>query len=62
MLEKVPSGASPDDNQNAQLAGATPGGPSPIAHSPAKTIQNATDLTHQYTLQFLIAAIKTTSK
>ncbi len=62
MLEKVPSGASPDDNQNAQLAGATSGGPSSITHSPAKTIQNSTGLTHQYTLQFLIAAIKTTSK
>jgi hypothetical protein len=58
MLEKEPSGASPDRNQPPQLAGAAPGGPFPQGHPSVIAVVNPPDSSRQYTLQFLIAAIK----
>ena len=61
MLEKEPSGASPDRTQPPQLAGAAPGGPFPPGQPPLDAVLNPSGPSHQYTLQFLIAAIKKSS-
>ena len=59
MLEKEPSGVSPDHTQPPQIVGAAPGGPFPRDQSPVNVVQNLTGPSHQFTLQFLIAIIKT---
>jgi len=58
MLEKEPSGASPDRTQPPQIVGAAHGGPSPRGQPPVNVILNTSSPLHQYTLQFLIAVIK----
>ena len=60
MLEKEPSGASPDLTQPAP-AGVAPGGPFPQGQPPVDAVLNPSEPSHQYTLQFLIAAIKKSS-
>jgi hypothetical protein len=57
MLEKEPLGTSPELTEPKRSAGAAPGGPSPPGQPPASAVQTL----HQYTLQFLIAAIKKVS-
>jgi len=58
MLEKEPSGASPDCNQPSQLASAAPGGPSPRGRSAMEATLTPPVSLPLYTLQFLIAEIK----
>jgi hypothetical protein len=55
MLEKDPSGAPHERNQPAQQEHAAPGGPSPPSQQPQG---DQTVGPHQYTLDFLIAVIK----
>jgi hypothetical protein len=58
MLEKQPSGAPADLTPVPQPAGAAPGGPFPHGQPPADNAGHPSDPSHQYTLQYLIAAIK----
>jgi hypothetical protein len=62
MLEKEPSGASADLTQPSQPEGATPGGPFPAGQPAVEVVRNPCASSHQYTLQFLIAAIKKSQK
>jgi len=61
MLEKEPSGASPERTQPPQSAGVTPGGSSPQGQPPLDMVLDQSSQSHQHTLQFLIAVIKKTS-
>ncbi len=62
MPEKEPSAASLDLTQSRQSADVTPGGPFPAGRHPLDMVLNPSGPSHQYTLQFLIAAIKKLSK
>ena len=62
MLDREPSGASPDITPDLQPAGATPGGALPHSPPPAVPAPAACGPTHHYALEFLIAAIKKLSK
>jgi hypothetical protein len=55
MFEKDPSGAPHERNQRAQQENAAAGGPSPQSQQPQGDLAGGP---HQYTLQFLIAVIK----
>ena len=61
MLEKEPSGASPDNTQALHPAGAAPGGPFPQIEPPLGAVLNPPAPQHQYSLHFLIAVIKKSS-
>ena len=56
MLEKETSGTPADCTQPPQSPGAVPGGPFSRGHP--LDVLNPSGTSHQYTLQFLIAAIK----
>ena len=61
MLEKEPSGTSPNLSQHPQPLGMTPGGPFPQDRPPLIVVLDPSEQSHQYTLQFLIAVIKESS-
>ena len=61
MLEKEPSGASPDLTQPRNQQVRRPEGLFPRANLRQTAVPNPSDPSHQYTLQFLIAAIKKSS-
>ncbi len=62
MLEKEPSGALPKIIPAPQPESAAPGGPFPQAKPTENSVPNASQASYQYTLHYLIAAIKKLKK
>ena len=60
-MEKYPSGATSEPEVAPKTEGASPGGTFPQAISPSDSAANSLAPSKQFTLQYLIAALKKTS-